>query len=187
MNSPDHTLCVANTFAVMTRLSLATRKSSRRNTFIALWLWFIIMQSVNWFWLIVIKHLEYHVKSISSRPRNNYNSYKRRKCINNTLHARDSADYQSMTTHIKEATSVLASEIAKATQILCKAVEVDAEISKKRQKIDSEIRKIPNLTVSQVIKAVCRISSRPELIDVFFSMKEEHREQLVRAILNGEV
>ncbi|XP_057778464.1 uncharacterized protein At2g29880-like isoform X3 [Salvia miltiorrhiza] len=94
---------------------------------------------------------------------------------------------EPMTADIKEAASVIASEIAKASQLFSKAIGVDAEISEKRKKINSEIKKIPNLTVGEAIKAVCHIASHPELIDVFFSMEEENKEQLVRAILNGEV
>lgn len=93
----------------------------------------------------------------------------------------------SMKIDIKEAASVIATEIAKASELFSKAIGADAEISDKRKKINSEIKKILNLTVAEVIKAVCHIASHPELIDVFFSMEEENKEQLVRAILNGEV
>ncbi|KAH6827597.1 hypothetical protein C2S53_015282 [Perilla frutescens var. hirtella] len=98
-----------------------------------------------------------------------------------------SYDSQLMTIEIKEASSAIASEIAKASQIFGKTMGVDAEISEKRRKIHAEIKKIPNLTVAEVIKVVSHIASHPELIDVFFSMDEESREQLVRAILNGEI
>ncbi|KAL0302687.1 UNVERIFIED_CONTAM: hypothetical protein Sangu_3084600 [Sesamum angustifolium] len=88
---------------------------------------------------------------------------------------------------IKEAASVIGSEIAKATQLFSKAIGVEAEVSEKRQKIDSEIRKILNLTATEVIKVVCRIAQNHELTDVFFSMNEEGREQLVVAILHGDI
>ncbi|KAL0381392.1 UNVERIFIED_CONTAM: hypothetical protein Sangu_0203500 [Sesamum angustifolium] len=88
---------------------------------------------------------------------------------------------------IKEAASVIGSEIAKASQLFSKAIGVEAEVSEKRQKIDSEIRKIPNLTATEVIKVVCRIAQNHELTDVFFSMNEEGREQLVVAILHGDI
>lgn len=94
---------------------------------------------------------------------------------------------ESMKIDIKEAASVIANEIAKASELFSKAIGVDAEISEKRKKINSEIKKIPNLTVAEAIKAVCHIASHLELIDVFFSMEEENKEQLVRAKLNGEV
>ncbi|KAL8472927.1 hypothetical protein ACS0TY_029954 [Phlomoides rotata] len=92
-----------------------------------------------------------------------------------------------MMSDIKEAASIIGSEIAAASQVLCKAIGVDAEISEKRQKIDPEIRKITNLTTVEVIKVVCHIAKSHELIDVFFSMTEEGREELVRSILNGDV
>ncbi|KAK4427524.1 hypothetical protein Salat_1330200 [Sesamum alatum] len=92
-----------------------------------------------------------------------------------------------MTEGIKEAASVIGSEIAKASQLFSKAIGVEAEVSDKRQKIDSEIRKIPNLTATEVIKVVCRIAQNHELTDVFFSMSEEGREQLVLAILHGDI
>ncbi|KAK4429510.1 hypothetical protein Salat_1251600 [Sesamum alatum] len=92
-----------------------------------------------------------------------------------------------MTEGIKEAASVIGSEIAKASQLFSKAIGVEAEVSDKRQKIDSEIRKIPNLTATEVIKVVCRIAQNHELADVFFSMSEEGREQLVLAILHGDI
>ncbi|KAL0308813.1 UNVERIFIED_CONTAM: hypothetical protein Sradi_5823600 [Sesamum radiatum] len=92
-----------------------------------------------------------------------------------------------MTEGIKEAASVIGSEIAKASQLFSKAIGVEAEVSEKRQKIDSEIRKIPNLTATEVIKVVCRIAQNHELTDVFFSMNEEGREQLVVAILHGDI
>ncbi|KAL8488832.1 hypothetical protein ACS0TY_024947 [Phlomoides rotata] len=98
-----------------------------------------------------------------------------------------SSDNLTMMSDIKEAASIIGSEIAAASQVLCKAIGVDAEISEKRQKIDSEIRKITNLTTAEVIKVVCHIAKSHELIDVFFSMTEEGREELVRAILNGDV
>ncbi|GER55646.1 retrotransposon protein [Striga asiatica] len=90
-------------------------------------------------------------------------------------------------TDIKEAASIIGSEIAKASEIFGKAIGVDAEISEKRQRIDSEIRKIPDLAVLDVIKVVCRIAQSPELTDVFFSMTEEGREQLARAIISDQV
>ncbi|KAL8533877.1 hypothetical protein ACS0TY_010056 [Phlomoides rotata] len=65
--------------------------------------------------------------------------------------------------------------------------EAASIIGKKRQKIDSEIRKITNLTTAEVIKVVCHIAKSHELIDVFFNMTEEGREELVRAFLNGDV
>ncbi|KAI3465151.1 hypothetical protein Pfo_021814 [Paulownia fortunei] len=83
---------------------------------------------------------------------------------------------------IKKAASVIGNEIAKASQVFSKAIGVDAEILEKRQKIDSEIRKIHNLTIVEVIKAKSH-----ELIDVIFSMTEEGREQLVKAILHDDV
>ncbi|KAG8379692.1 hypothetical protein BUALT_Bualt07G0115400 [Buddleja alternifolia] len=85
-----------------------------------------------------------------------------------------------MTDSIKEAASVIGNEIAKA-------IGVDTEISEKRQKIDSEIRKITNLTISEIIKAVCHVARDHELTDVFFSMTDEGKEQLVGAILRGDV
>ncbi|KAL8472192.1 hypothetical protein ACS0TY_029421 [Phlomoides rotata] len=91
-----------------------------------------------------------------------------------------------MMSDIKEAASIIGSEIAAASQVLCKAIRVDAEISEKQQKIDSEIRKITNLSTAEVIKVVHHITKSHELIDVFFSMTEEGREDLVRAILNGD-
>ncbi|CAA0823400.1 Unknown protein [Striga hermonthica] len=97
-----------------------------------------------------------------------------------------SVDKLTAMTDIKEA-SIIGSEIAKASEIFGKAIGVDAEISEKRQRIDSEIRKIPNLAVVDVIKVVCRIAQSPELTDVFFSMTEEGREQLVMAIISGQV
>ncbi|KAH6784325.1 hypothetical protein C2S52_009284 [Perilla frutescens var. hirtella] len=93
----------------------------------------------------------------------------------------------SMAADMKEAASVIGMEIAKASELFGKAIGVDAEISEKRQQIDSEIRKMPDLTAGEVIKAVCEIAHRDELIDVFFSMTEEGTEQLVKAILNEEV
>ncbi|EYU38424.1 hypothetical protein MIMGU_mgv1a017803mg, partial [Erythranthe guttata] len=98
-----------------------------------------------------------------------------------------STENVAIMTDIKDAAAVIGSEIAKASQIFGKAVGVDAEISEKRQKIDSEIRKISNLTVGEIIKAVCHIAHSHELTDVFFSMTEEGKEQLVKAILNGDV
>lgn len=92
-----------------------------------------------------------------------------------------------MTTEIKEAAAIIASEIANASLMFSKAIGVDAEISEKRQKIDYEISRIPNLSVSETLKVVCHIGSNPQLIELFFSMGEERKEQLVRAILNGEV
>ncbi|KAI3448698.1 hypothetical protein Pfo_005363 [Paulownia fortunei] len=71
------------------------------------------------------------------------------------------------------------------SEVFSKAIGVDAEISEKKQKIDSEIRKIPNLTIGEVIKDVCHIANSHKLIDMFFSMIEEGREQLVNAILRG--
>ncbi|KAL8476256.1 hypothetical protein ACS0TY_028792 [Phlomoides rotata] len=98
-----------------------------------------------------------------------------------------SSDNLTMMSDIKEAASIIGSEIAAASQVLCKAIGVDAEISEKQQKIDSEIRKITNLSTAEVIKVVHHITKSHELIDVFFSMTEEGREDLVRAILNGDV
>ncbi|GER33217.1 DNA-binding storekeeper protein-relatedtranscriptional regulator [Striga asiatica] len=98
-----------------------------------------------------------------------------------------SVDNLTAMTDIKEAASIIGSEIAKASEIFGKAIGVDAEISEKRQRIDSEIRKIPNLAVVDVIKVVCRIAQSPELTDVFLSMTEEGREQLVMAIISGQV
>ncbi|XP_012842525.1 PREDICTED: uncharacterized protein At2g29880-like [Erythranthe guttata] len=98
-----------------------------------------------------------------------------------------SSENVAIMTDIKDAAAVIGSEIAKASQIFGKAIGVDAEISEKRQKIDSEIRNISNLTVGEIIKAVCHIAHSHELTDVFFSMTEEGKEQLVKAILNGDV
>lgn len=79
---------------------------------------------------------------------------------------------------IIDAASIIASEIAKSTyEIFAKAIGVDAETSDKRQKISSEITKMAHLTVTEVIKAVRHITQSHELIDVFFSMTEERKEQ----------
>ncbi|KAH6783900.1 hypothetical protein C2S52_008859 [Perilla frutescens var. hirtella] len=59
--------------------------------------------------------------------------------------------------------------------------------SLEEQQIDSEIRKMHDLIVEEVIKAVCEIARRDELIDVFFSMTEEGKGKLVKAILNKKV
>lgn len=61
------------------------------------------------------------------------------------------------------------------------------KFQKKRQKIDAEISKIPNITVGEAIKAVCHIAKSHELTDVFFSMTEERKKQLVKSIINGDV
>lgn len=97
------------------------------------------------------------------------------------------ASSDSLTSDFKEAAEIIGSEIAKASEAFTKAIGVDAEISLRRKQIDSEIRKIPHLSVEEIIKAVCVISNRNNLIDVFFSMNEEGKEQLVQAILNGQV
>ncbi|KAI3463779.1 hypothetical protein Pfo_020442 [Paulownia fortunei] len=78
---------------------------------------------------------------------------------------------------IKEVASVIGNEIAKASHVFSKAIG----------KIDSEIRKIPYLTIGEVIKVVCHIANSYKLTDVFFSMTEEGREQLVKAILHGDI
>ncbi|KAK6137558.1 hypothetical protein DH2020_028700 [Rehmannia glutinosa] len=113
----------------------------------------------------------------SPRSEGIHNQKKRKRSVDNMMAMAD----------IKEATSIIGSEIAKASQIFGKAIGVDAEISEKRQKIDSEIRKISDLTIGEVIKAVCHIAHSHELTDVFFSMTEEGREQMVKAILRGDV
>ncbi|KAH6815337.1 hypothetical protein C2S51_020157 [Perilla frutescens var. frutescens] len=93
----------------------------------------------------------------------------------------------SMVADMKKTASVIGMEIAKASEVFGKAIRVDAEISEKRQQIHSEIRKMHDLTIGEVIKVVCDITHHDELIDVFFSMTKEGKEQLVRAILNEEV
>lgn len=70
---------------------------------------------------------------------------------------------------------------------MVKQIGVDAEIYEKRHKSDSEIRKIQNLTVGEIIKVVCHIARSHELTGVFFSMSDEGKEQLAKAILNGGV
>ncbi|KAI3454839.1 hypothetical protein Pfo_011502 [Paulownia fortunei] len=75
---------------------------------------------------------------------------------------------------IKEAASVIGNENTKASQVF-------------KTEIDYEIRKIPNFTIGEVIKVVCHIANFHELTDVFFSMTEEGRKQLVKAILRGDV
>lgn len=89
--------------------------------------------------------------------------------------------------NIEKAASIIGSEISKASQIFSKAIGVDAEISEKRQRIDSEIRKIPNLTRGEIIKVGCQIGKRDDLIDMFFSMDEEAKQDLVQAILSGDI
>ncbi|KAH6767549.1 hypothetical protein C2S52_018532 [Perilla frutescens var. hirtella] len=162
----------------MAGLDLATRQSWRRKKCIAmLSLWLSTMHLLSWFWIIVVKHaVEHHVLSGNEEVRNQ--KKRKRSAV---------YDNQSLGREIKEAASLIASEIAKGSQLLSKAMGVDAEISRKRQKIDHEIRKIPNLTVAEVIKVVCHVARHSELIEVFFSMEEKNREELVRAILNGEV
>ncbi|KAH6811107.1 hypothetical protein C2S51_024869 [Perilla frutescens var. frutescens] len=88
----------------------------------------------------------------------------------------------TMVADMKEATSIIGTEIANDSHVFSNAIGVDAEISEKRRQIDSEIRKMVDLTVGDIIKVVCYIASRDELIDVFFSMTEEGKEQLVKAI-----
>ncbi|KAH6758862.1 hypothetical protein C2S51_019097 [Perilla frutescens var. frutescens] len=96
------------------------------------------------------------------------------------------AGCSTMVADMKEAATIIGTEIANASHVFSKAIGVDAEISEKRRQIDSEIRKMHDLTIGEIIKAVCYIASRDELIDVFFSMTEEGKEQLVKAILNEE-
>ncbi|KAI3470670.1 hypothetical protein Pfo_027333 [Paulownia fortunei] len=98
-----------------------------------------------------------------------------------------STDNLMVIADIKEAASIIGNEIAKASHVFSKAIGVDADISEKRQKIDSEIRKIPNLTIGEVIEVVCHIANSHELTDVLFSTTKEGKEQLVKAILHGDV
>ncbi|KAG8390267.1 hypothetical protein BUALT_Bualt01G0065900 [Buddleja alternifolia] len=88
---------------------------------------------------------------------------------------------------IKDAASVIGNEIAKTSEVFSKAIGVDAEISEKRQRIDSEIRKIHHLTTREIIKAVCHIARDHELTDVFFSMTDKGKEEMVESILRGDI
>lgn len=74
----------------MARLSLTTTKLERRKKYIAmLTFWLSIMQLMNWFWIIVLKFSENHIKHNKLRSMYQHNFYKRRKYIENIIYAND--------------------------------------------------------------------------------------------------
>lgn len=73
----------------MARLDLAATRRKRNIALLSFWL--SMMQLTNWFWLIVVKHVEYRVNSMNLRPRYQYAFYERREYINKIIYASDSA------------------------------------------------------------------------------------------------
>ncbi|KAG8383971.1 hypothetical protein BUALT_Bualt04G0069300 [Buddleja alternifolia] len=107
--------------------------------------------------------------------------------LHNQKKRKRSRSEDNMTVMMDDAASVIGNEIAKAGEVFSKAIGVDAEISEKRQRIDSEIRKIHHITTREIIKAVCHIARDHELTDVFFSMTDKGKEEMVESILRGDI
>jgi hypothetical protein len=84
---------------------------------------------------------------------------------------------------IREASNLLATNLITASDNLSKAVIGTIE-RENRLKVNDELSKIIGLSVKDRLKAARSIVCQPEIMDLFFSIADDDKEELVRGIIN---
>lgn len=87
---------------------------------------------------------------------------------------------------ITSAARLLRKELETSSMKLSAAIESDMDIQKKTNMIILELSKMVSLTNRDVYRAVKKITSVPENVLVFFSFKEEQREDWVKYLLEDD-
>ena len=86
---------------------------------------------------------------------------------------------------MKEVASMLGSQLKDASDNLSKAV-IGTIASENRSRINEELSKVVGLTIKERHKATKLIVCQHELIDVFFSVPDEEKEEWVKGLINGD-
>uniref|UniRef100_A0A2N9H846 Myb/SANT-like domain-containing protein n=1 Tax=Fagus sylvatica TaxID=28930 RepID=A0A2N9H846_FAGSY len=86
---------------------------------------------------------------------------------------------------MKEVASMLGSQLKDASDNLSKAV-IGTIMSENRSRINEELSKVVGLTIKERHKATKLIVCQHELIDVFFSVPDEEKEEWVKGLINGD-
>jgi hypothetical protein len=84
---------------------------------------------------------------------------------------------------MKEVGNLLATNLIAASDNLSKAV-IGTIAPENRLKVNDELLKIIGLSIKDRLKAARLIVRQPEVMDVFFSISDDDKEELVRGILN---
>jgi hypothetical protein len=84
---------------------------------------------------------------------------------------------------IREASNLLATNLITASYNLSKAVTGTIE-RENRLKVNDELSKIIGLSVKDHLKAARSIVCQPEIMDLFFSIADDDKEELMRGIIN---
>jgi len=84
---------------------------------------------------------------------------------------------------IREVGNLLATNLITASDNLSKAV-TGTVAPENRLKVNDELSKIIGLSVKDRLKAARSIVCQPEVMDLFFSIPDDDKEELVRGIIN---
>jgi hypothetical protein len=85
---------------------------------------------------------------------------------------------------MREVGNLLATNLIIASDNFSKAV-IETVAPKNRLKVNDELSKIIGLSVKDRLKATRSIVCQPEVMDLFFNIPDDDKEELVRRIING--
>ncbi|KAJ8423319.1 hypothetical protein Cgig2_020478 [Carnegiea gigantea] len=87
---------------------------------------------------------------------------------------------------LSEVVFILGREIRATSSNISRAIGFDVELSEKRSKLNEELANL-GLTTMERHRAIRKITSEPESVDVFFSIPDAKRGEWVQALLRGDI
>ena len=87
---------------------------------------------------------------------------------------------------LMSAASLISTEIKEATTIFARAIGVDAAVRDMKKKIYEDLLLLPDFSMSERLKASSVLVHDSDYMDLFFSLPEVERAELVRGILRGD-
>lgn len=86
---------------------------------------------------------------------------------------------------LNDVVNVLCDTIHKAATTMSRDVDFQVDLRKKKTMITSEIMKMQSLTQPRKFKAIKKIRSESEYVEIYWDLDEEYREDWVTYILEG--